>query len=183
MFKYYKDYFWKEGKPFGIDEINPSQTASSYKIVSDPYLKRLSIEKYHYQFFDKIIYDSLLLDFRQLSVKDQTAWEREMIKEDEGQSFCLLRNQEDRVILIETLTYESNYCRSCLISSVHHTPLSIHRMYYRELHDPFDGVVLYDMEKHPVMLKMYEINSITREFNQLLYEEWNMKICPSILQT
>jgi hypothetical protein len=175
MFKHFQNYYWKDGKPYGVEVVIPSQAPSSYKIVVDPYYKRFSIEKYRYAFFEKIIYDSILLDFRHLTLKDQIAWEREILKDDPEQSICLLRNQDDRCVLMETLTFEGNQCRSCLTSSIHGIPLSIHRMYYRCLKDHFDGVILYDLEERPVMIKTYETNPQTGEFTNLLTEEWDMQ--------
>lgn len=183
MFNHYHDYYWKEGKPYGGQKANPSQAPFSYKIIVDPYYKRFSIEKYQYLHFEKVIYDSCLLDFRHLTVEDQIAWQREVLQERKDVSVCLLRNQEDRAILIETLTFEKGHCRSCTISSAHGIPLSHHHMYYRNLNDSFDGVVLYDIEKHPVMLKVYETDFLTGEFTNLLIEEWNMQTLPFFLQT
>ncbi len=182
MFKYFQNYYWKGGKPYGSEIVDPAQSLFSYKIVVDPYYKRFSIEKYHYSSFEKTIYDSLLLDFRHLTLKDQMAWQREIVKDEEDQSICLLRNQEDRVVLIETLTFEHHQCRTCLTSSVHGIPLSLHRMYYRDLQDPFDGVVLYDGEGRPVMIKTYETDLLTKEFTNLLSEEWNMQTPSPLLQ-
>ena len=103
-----------------------------------------------------------------------------MLKEEADQTICLLRNQDDRVVLIETLLYEQNRCRSCSLSSVHGIPLSIHRMFYRSCQDLFDGVVFYDAEKRPVMMKQYEIDPETGEFTNLIQEEWNMEILPQL---
>lgn len=181
MFKHFADYYWKEGKPYGSREVEPAETPNSYKIVVDPYYKRFSIEMYQYIQFDKVIYDSCLLDFRHLTLKDQMAWQREILKEEQDLSIYLLRNQDDRAILIETLTFENNRCRKCKTISVHGFPLAIHCMYYRCLHDPFDGVVLYDVERRPVMIKVYDTDPLTGEFTHLLMEEWNMQTLPTLL--
>lgn len=181
MFKHFRDYYWKSGKPYGIDVVDPSLISPSYKIIVDPYFKRFSVEKYLYQNFEKVIYDSLLLDFRHLNLIDQTAWQREVIKEEQKETVCILRNQDDRAILIETLTFENHQCRTCWTSSIHGLPLAVHRMFYSTMQDPFDGVVLYDLEERPVMMKLYECDSVTREFTTLLKEEWNMQIPPAIL--
>lgn len=178
MYKHYRNYYWKMGKPYGLDEAHAAQTPYSYKIVADPYFKRLSIEKYQFTLFEKVVYDSILLDFRHLSLKDQMAWEREVMKETEDQSICLLRNQDDRAVLIETLTFENNQCRTCLTTSVHGLPLAAHRMFYRSLQDSFDGVVLYDLEGRAVMMKSYETDPQTGEFTNLISEEWNMRTPP-----
>ncbi len=180
MFKHFQDYYWKEGKPYGSQEVEPIEAPISYKIAVDPYYKRFSIEKYQYTGFDKVIYDSCLLDFRHLTLKDQMAWQREILKEEKDLSICLLRNQDDRAILIETLSFENNQCRTCQTNSVHGIPLSIHRMYYQCLQDSFDGVILYDIEKRPVMIKVYETDRVTGEFTNLLMEDWNMQIPPAL---
>lgn len=182
MFKHFGNYYWKMGKPYGFEEVDPSQAPLSYKIVADPYFKRLSVEKYRFSQFEKVIYDSCLLDFRHLSLKEQVAWEREILKEEENLTVCLLRNQDDRAVLIETLTFEENQCRTCSTSSVHGVSLAIHRMFYVAQKDPFDGVVLYDIEGRVVMMKTYESDPLTGEFTNLLNEEWNMQQPPALLQ-
>lgn len=182
MLKHFLDYYWKGGKPYGIKPIEAINASFSYKIIADPYYKRISIEKYCKGSFEKIIYDSILLDFRNLTQKDQLAWEREILKEEKDKLISLLRNQDGRAILIETITFKQNQCLSCLTSSVHGIPLSIHRMYYRSLQDSFDGVVLYDLEERPVMLKIYERDPQTSEFTNLLLEDWNMQTLPKLLQ-
>jgi len=169
------------GKPYGSEEVESANAPFSYKIVVDPYFKRLSVEKYQLHRFEEVIYDSILLDFRQLSLKDQIAWEREVLKETDHQTICLLRNQDDRAVLQETLTFESGYCRTCLTSSVHGLPLATHQMFYRSLNDSFDGVVLYDREGRPVMMKSYETDPLTGEFTNLISEEWNMQTPPKEL--
>lgn len=179
MFKHFQDYYWKEGKPYGRQEVDPTQTSCSYKVVVDPYYKRFSIEKYTYTHFDKVVYDSYLLDFRHLTLKDQMAWQREILQEDHHSFVCLLRNQDDRAILIETLLFKNEHCYECTTRSVHGITLCIHRMYYRSLQNQLDGVVLYDVEERPVMLKLYETDSLTGEFTNVLFEEWNMQTYPT----
>jgi hypothetical protein len=178
MFEHFQDYFWKGGKPYGRGKTSSLLSSYSYKIVVDPYFKRISIEKYKFAHFEKVIYDSLLLDFRHLTLKEQTAWQRELLKEDKETSLCLLRNHEDRSILLETLTFEKTLCRTCRTSSGHGISICLHRMYYKSLHDSFDGVILYDIESRPVMMKIYETDPATGEFTKLLKEEWNMQTPP-----
>jgi len=175
MFRHWQNYYWKNGKPYGLQEKDPALTPSSYKIVADPYFKRISIEKYRFTHLDYIVYDSYLLDFRHLTLKDQIAWQREILKEENHSTICLLRNEDDRAIFYETLHFEKNICRSCTTSSIHGIPLSIHRMFYTHMEDPFNGVVLYDNEKKPVMHKIYNFDTMTNEFTNLLLEEWNMQ--------
>ena len=44
MYTHYRNYYWKMGKPYGTDPIDPLQAPATYKIVADPYFKRISIE-------------------------------------------------------------------------------------------------------------------------------------------
>jgi hypothetical protein len=181
MIEHYQSYYWKMGKPYG-DQLGDLKASISYKIVVDPYHKRYSIEKYQQGLFDKIIYDSILFDFRQLKPIDQMAWQRELLKEDPYCTVCLLRNQEDRAILLETQFFEQNWCHSCAVSSIHGIPLSIHRMYYQAFGDPFNGVILYDIENRPVMMKTYQVDPKTGEFTLLIKEEWDMHNLPAFLK-
>ncbi len=122
MYKHTRDYYWKNGKPYGRETVDPTEASISYKIVSDPSFKRFSVEKYQFLMFEKVVYDSYLLDFRHLSVKDQVAWQREILKEEAHETIGLLHNQDDRAVLIEKLHYEENRCRSCSTSSIHGIP-------------------------------------------------------------
>ena|GEM_PF-998855 len=172
---HFGNYHWKVGKPYGKNKVDPTHPLS-YKIVSDPYYKRICIEKYEFGKFLKNIYDSVFLDFRHLRLADQAVWQREILLEESNLRRCLLRNQDDRAILMETLCFESDLCRSCLIHSIHGIHLSTHQMFYKSLLDPFDGVILYDQEKRPVMQKIYTLDSFTGEFDELISEQWNMEI-------
>lgn len=180
MIKHFRNYYWKNGKPYGIDVVDPKQADLSYKIVVDPYYKRFSIERYQRQQFEKIVYDSALLDFRHLKPIDQMAWERELIEDMPNQTKYLLRNQEDRAILIETLLFENGRCRYCQLSSIHGIFLSTHKLCYTALQDAFNGVILFDAENRPVLLKKYEMDPITEEFTTLIQEEWNMQYTPAL---
>lgn len=174
MNHHFQDYYWKNGKPYGKQIVDASAQVS-YKIIVDPYYKRFSIEKYRSHIFDRIIYDSFLLDFRHLKPNEQIAWEKEELQSGDSSLRYLLRNQDDRAILTETHNFEQGHCRSCLISSIHGIPLSLHRLYYTALGDPFNGVALFDMENRPVMVKKYEIDPVTDEFTTVTEENWNME--------
>lgn len=175
MIHHYQDYYWKSGKPYGKGIVDPAVTPKSYKIVIDPYFRRFSVEKYHFNAFEKIIYDSALLDFRHLKPIDQIAWQQETASDAANSRKCLMRNQDDRVILVESYQFEQGRCRSCQLLSAHGIWLSTHRLYYTELGDPFNGVVLYDIEERPVVIKKYDIDPDTKDFNELIHEEWNME--------
>ena len=171
---YYSNYFWKDGKPYG-QTLTASDAEICYKIVADPYYKRISIERYSQGRFMATIYDSLLLDFRRLKTWDDTAWQREQLEDNSQTRICILRNPDDRILFIETLSFVETYCHLCTLHSCHGLLLSTHRMFYSARGDIFDGVVLYDSEGRTVMRKHYQIDPATGEFSQLLKEEWEIR--------
>ena len=56
--------------------------------------------------------------------------------------------------------------------------LSVHRMYYTHLGDPFNGVILFDAIDKPVMFKRYEFDNETCQFSNLMEEQWDMESFP-----
>lgn len=176
MSKLYKDYFWKEGIPYGMGTLESHENVSSeaYKIVMDPYRKRISIEKYIGEKFNGVIYDSALFNFRHLKPAEQMAWQKFTILETPEKIESLIRNQDDRVVVREVYSFEKGFCRECQAFSPQGYPISIQRMYYTALNDPFNGVVLFDTLQHPVLYKKYSVNEETGEFAELLEEQWDM---------
>jgi hypothetical protein len=173
MTKYYLDYRWKEGSPYGIQEAENISQVDSYKVISDPYHKRLSVEKYIQGQFESIIYDSILLDFRHLKKPEQTAWQKLPILEEEARTVCLIRNQDDRVLYVETHLFEEHLCRSCRVESPQGILLSTHQMHYTHLGDPFNGVTLFDAQNKMVMCKKYTFDDSSQQFTDLIAENWN----------
>ncbi len=169
---YYRDYIWKEGIPYGIDSIEKSAPLT-YKIAMDPYRKRIAIEKYAQGEFKGIIYDSAFLDFRHLKPAEQTAWQKCILFEDDRSTVAAIYNQDDRLILIEKYFFENGFCRSCTATSGHGIPLSLQKMFYTVLGDSTDGVLLLDMNDHPIMFKRYATDEITGEFSEVLEEIWD----------
>jgi hypothetical protein len=99
---FYEDYVWKNGLPYGVRPFQENQNNGfSFKIASDPYKKRVSIEKYNKGKFLDVVYDSALFDFRHLKLGEQFAWQKIAISETENEATCHIRNQDDRLILIE----------------------------------------------------------------------------------
>lgn len=174
MTKQYRDYVWKEGIPYGIDPVDQNAEVS-YKIPMDPYRKRIAIEKYISAVFIATLYDSAFLDFRHLKPAEQTAWQKLIVEENSEQVISAIRNQDDRLILIETYRFENNYCRECHTKSPHGISISHQKMFYTALNDKFNGVVLFDNNDHPVMRKSYQCDENTGEFTLLLKEEWDMQ--------
>lgn len=170
MTKHYSDYVWKGGIPYGINLSTSNPT--TYKIVMDPYKKRISIEKYESLEFVRLIYDSALLDFRHLKPLEQTAWQKTPVKESPKSILSHIRNQDDRLLFFEECFFEGEYCRECYVTSPHGQLLSIHKMYYEALNDAFNGVILFDSNQHSVMQKKYSINE-TGTFDKLLHEHWD----------
>lgn len=175
MTKHYTDYFWKDGTPCGYGPLEALTQQDSYKIVSDPYYKRISIEKYLLGKFSEILYDSHFLDFRHLKKPEQTAWQKIPISETDECVICLIRNQDDRVLYTETHLFVNGLCRECQVKTPQGILISTHRMYYKSLGDNFDGVILYDTLDHPVMLKRYEFDEKLNQFTTLLEEQWDMQ--------
>jgi len=175
MSKYYREYVWKDGIPYGIDPAEEIASIDSYKIIMDPYRKRISVEKYAQGSFSALIYDSALLDFRHLKTPEHTAWQKLPITESEELMVCLIRDQVDRILFIETHLFVNSLCRECRVNSPHGVSLSVHKMYYKLLGDNFDGVILFDQNEHPVMLKRYEFSEPEMQFTALLEENWAME--------
>ena len=178
MTKYYKNYFWKDGLPQGVTVVEEITHHDTFKIIADPYHKRVSIEKYIRGAFASVIYDSILLDFRHLKKPDQTAWQKLPVEETKEMIVCLIRDQDDRILFTETHLFVDDFCRECRVSAPHGVLLSIHKMFYKSLGDSFDGVVLFDINEHPVMVKQYTFDPLTRQFTDLLSEEWQMENHP-----
>jgi hypothetical protein len=167
---YYSDYYWEEGRPHGRGPHSDPE-GLHFKIVTDPYFKWITVEKYQGDLFDGIVYDSKIFDFRNLKLINQTAWEKVSC----GQERCLIRNQDDRIILFEEYVFEGNWCRQCRTTSVHGIPISLQKIYYTELGDPVNGVALFDNHNHVVMYKLYDTDPQSGEFQNVVREQWNMK--------
>lgn len=169
---HYKDYVWKSGLPYGINH-SESKEGITYKVLSDPYHRVVFIEQYRDGSFVKIVYDSRLLNFRKLNPQEQTAWERTIRSETESEIVSEVRNQDDQLIIVETMSYdEQGLCKSCRLHSPQGFFLSEHRMNYKLLGHEFDGVVLYDSNEHVVMVKKYLFDEESGQFSDLLEEKW-----------
>lgn len=186
MSEYYRDYVWKNGLPYGILKCTPKDTLEAvtsvlksvvtYKIASDPYHKRVSIEKYLEGKFSSVIYDSAMFDFRHLKQGEQLAWQKTPIHETETTAVCHIRNQDDRLILIEEYLFDKGLCRECRAFSSIGTLLSVQKIKYKVFNDPFNGVFLFDSNDRPVMSKHYEFDEETREFSVLINENWALPL-------
>lgn len=181
MLQYYMDYVWKNGSPRGSkpcteEEIKKNTT---YKIVADPYYKRISIEKYEIENFTEVVYDSALFDFRHLKLGEQLAWQKIPIHETENTAISHIRNQDDRLILIEKYRFDSGLCKECHTFSPFGPLVSIQKIFYKKLKDPFNGVTLFDSNNRLVMAKYYEFDESSNAFSQLIKEEWLMPKQPT----
>ncbi len=175
MLKHYKNYYWEEGVPKGSSPVDPDSDRQvlNYKIVSDPYHKRISIEKYLGTVFQKVVYDSALFDFRCLKPANHIAWQK--IPSEDPEEGSLIRNQDDRIVLVERYSFAGNRCSMCLASSPHGFPVSTQRIFWKALGDLVDGVALFDQEGRPVMYKLYQTDPETGEFSELIEEKWKMQ--------
>ena len=175
MSNFYHDYLWKNGIPYGLGAGQEEAPAQAYKIAMDPYRKRIAVERWEVGKFVRVIYDSALLDFRHLQPSEQTAWQKVTIHEDRETVISEIRNQDDRTLLIETYSFEKGFCKHCLTRSAHGVAVAEQKLYYCALGDAFNGVILFDSAKHPVMFKRYHADETTGEFTQLIDEHWDMQ--------
>jgi len=173
MTKHYRDYLWKNGFPYGIHPCD-SEEGIFYKLVADPYNKRVSIEQYEEGAFVKVVYDSALFDFRHLKLGEQLAWQKTKVLEKDRTIVCHIRNQDDRLLLIEEYLFEQDLCRECRAFSPLGILLSVQKIYYLSLKDKFNEVTLFDSNEHPVMSKEYEFDEESRVFSTLLRENWEI---------
>jgi hypothetical protein len=171
MIPHYEDYYWSQGKPKGLVKA-AVDAPQSFKIISDPYQKHFSIERYEFGRFTAVVYDSYLFDFRLLKRAEEAAWQRETLRETTTSVRSLVRNMEERVILIEEAHFQGDLCRFCKIFSPHEIELATQRIFYTSLGDPFDGVLLNDLLEHPILMKRYDVKPSTLEFTVLLEEIW-----------
>lgn len=177
MTQHYRDYFWKNGRPRGKG-VTQDLTGETFRIVSDPYFRWITVERYVDSRFERIVYDSQKLNFRKLDPNEQTAWQRVTIKESDAMAECLIRNHDDRVIYIEVHSFEKDVCRKCELHSPNRELLSRHEINYTALGDAFDGVTLYDATGRTVMEKRYALSE-DGSFEELLSENW--EVTPGIM--
>ena len=146
MYIHYLNYYWDQGIPKGTDPVDPA-VPISYRITSDPYRKRITIEKYHHNQFYSIVYDSNLFDFRKLSPAIQESWERVSLSESEDQLTCLIKDENDLAVCIEVHTYEKGMCTLCEYKTASNQFLiATQKLYYQKEGHPKDVGILYDME-------------------------------------
>lgn len=160
---HYKDYRWKEGIPRGLGRTDAIGT--TYKIPMDPYRKRISVEEYRDGAFQRVIYDSALINFRHLKPEHQTAWQQ--IREG---SRIFIFDQDDRLVFIEEYTFEGELCRKTKTTSPHGVLLCTQELNYEALGDTFNGTILYDSSGRTVLLKKYSIDEPSGQFLELLEE-------------
>ena len=162
----YEDYYWSHGIPRGVGKCGAALPALHYKIVSDPYRKRISIERFTQNAFHAVVYDSALFDFRDLAPERQASWQKLSL----GDHQALIRDHDDRTILFEDYTFTGGRCSFCKARSPHGPSVSEQMICYRASGDSFDGVVLWDSNRHPVILKKYKIDESSGEFSELIEE-------------
>lgn len=163
---HFRNYFWKEGKPVGKDPSDA--TGETFKVITDPYRKRFSVESYSAGKFVDVVYDSNLFDFRHLKSAEIEAWQRECI--DGLPNRSLIRNIDERVILMEEAHFEGDLCTGCTLYSPQGIWIATQKMHLTSKGDAFNGVSLMDKLKRPVLIKEYSIEE--GAFSLLLQEKW-----------
>lgn len=173
MNPYFRNYYWKNGSPKGWQKVSNDELVSDetyYKIITDPYFKHISVEKYFGQTYDSTPYDSLLMDFRRLNEMQQLAWQRIILSESENEIVSLLKDQNDRVVYKEVHFIEKGLCRQCEVFTPQGFLVSCHKMHYEHLQDSFNGVTLFDRLSKPVIKKVYEIDESKTAYKDLIEE-------------
>jgi hypothetical protein len=167
----YASYHWKEGRPYGQKPLPLDEAkvlTEVYKLVSDPYHKHISIELYSNGKFVRTIYDSYIFDFRDLKPAAQVGWQKENLNDS---CRSLIRNLDDRLILIESYTFDGEFCLSCESHSPFGILVSTQKIHYKHRGDCMNAVILYDTEDVPVMFKSYDSGS-DGQFTTVLEEVW-----------
>ncbi|MBB64432.1 MAG: hypothetical protein CMO81_05155 [Waddliaceae bacterium] len=170
---FFSSYYWSDALPYGLNKVRQEEAEVHkhlYKIVSDPYHKHVTIESYLYGCFDRVVYDSLFLDFRHLHPQFQTAWEKQTLSSDT----VLIRDQDDRVRLIEQYRFEEEYCVYCETRSAHGFLISQQEIMHRILGASIDGLLLKDSAGFPVMFKEYSSDK-AGQFIEVQNELWQMR--------
>lgn len=168
----YKDYYWDRGYPMG-KEKQKEKEGRGYRILSDPYHKRLSIERYEGGKYHSTLYDSHLFDFRHLNPQSQVAWHREVLEESEEHLLCAVRNIDDRVIYLEESDYKQGRCLESRIYSPHRVLVGTQKVFYQDRGERWNGVLLRDGGGKVVMWKLYEVGE-DGEFAHLIKESWKV---------
>lgn len=177
MSGFYLDYYWSQGVPKGLHSLDKAE-AVCFKVITDPYRKRFTVEKYSGPQFHSVVYDSFLFDFRMLKKKEEMeAWTRESVSETRECQRNLIRNMEERILLVEEIGFIGQHCHSCRLLSPHGIWTGTQMISKKEEGHPFNGVTLYDTLNRPVLIKKYEVDSLSGEFTQLLEEEWDHAPC------
>lgn len=170
MEHYFCDYCWRKGRPYGKKQTERSASVA-YKIVTDPYHRRYSIERYVSGRFESVVYDSILLDFRRLNESWYDAWERELVESSERHVVTILKDEEGRARIRETSHYRGGVPVQCDLESIHGVLVAVQKIYRTSFDDPWNGVILLDREGRPVMQKLYDIVDVG-EFGALREEHW-----------
>lgn len=176
MHKTYKDYIWKNGKPYG-SHLTSNLEGITYRIPVDPYYKRFSLEQYEEGRFKALIYDSYLFDFRNLKKPEHAQWRKEALSENE----MLFRDEVDRAILKEVYRFENDLPRETEIYTLNGFKVATQKILYEALGDEFNGVKLLDTLGKTVMEKRYAVDVETKEFTTLLLEAWEFKPIGALL--
>lgn len=174
---FWLDYCWKNGKPVGKEPLRSDGSDQPYyKIVIDPYFKRISVEQYKNNFWYSTVYDSLLLDFRKLSEREQLSWQKTIQSSDAENVECVIRDHEDRVICIEKHRLNQSLPVECKLYSPLGALLAMQKISYSVKGDAFNGVTLFDATGRPVREKRYEWDPHAQEFTALLSDQHDFSL-------
>ena len=163
------DYSWSNGRPVPLDSVPlDSLDLRHYRLITDPYGKRTTIELHKDGFLQRCIYDSDLMNFRKLSELEDLDVTRDKIE-----GGAVIRNDEDRALWMEYYRFDGDICVGAEIRSPHGSLIGVQDISYTKLGRPFNGVILRDAEAKAVTMKTYRVDE-EGEFLELLEEHWDM---------
>lgn len=167
--KTYSSYVWRDGIPYGV-----GQASEGFRLLADSYNKRISVERHNEHGWIETIYDSALLDFRQLKPEFQHGWEAFRIEESEQSVITQLHDDSDRIVALEHYRIEEGRSVSCEIRSPQGTLLATQELFYTDRGAAFNGAVLRDAGGFVVRHNRYDSPS----FENLLADYWDMRNHP-----
>ena len=167
---FFTDYVWINGRPKGRSErLDESSDALAYKIVKDPYGKRISLERFQSGKFLDCLYDSHLFDFRVLCSKVDSSWQ----KIDTGsitEPSSWIIDHDDRTIAKEIYHFDKELCTECHIYYPQGPLVAKQKMAYQGKENFLCAIALFDISNHPAGLKIFAPDGS----GACIFESWDM---------
>lgn len=165
---YFTDYVWVNGRPKGLmpTTLEESLKSTVYKIVKDPYGKRISLERFQSGHFLDCAYDSHLFDFRVLSSNRESSWQK-IESESINQPSSLIIDHDDRTIAKEFYHFENGLCTECRIHYPEGPLVARQRIIYHE-DKTLKAMLLFDVLGSCAGIKIFDPEG------NCIFESWDM---------